>query len=201
MQPYYQTTSFTTASSSLLTILHYLNPEISFNREKEFDIWKKTVNLPTRASSIFALAIYAKNEGFPPIVIVENKGYSFPDYRFYRYTKKDIEEAAYSSSLHLKEAEKEEISIKEMDLSLKYIKEQLEKGKIFLLRINAKPIRSVKRNSSNYIVVHGFKGGFFNIVDPAFGALSIPEDVMKESFESLETKKFRDHRALIFSTK
>ena len=64
MEPYYQTTSYTTAASSLLTIMCHFNSNIPFNRKKEFDIWQKTVNLPTRASSIFSLATYAKKEGF-----------------------------------------------------------------------------------------------------------------------------------------
>ncbi|MBU0456566.1 MAG: peptidase C39 family protein [Nanoarchaeota archaeon] len=198
MEPYFQTTPFTCAASSLLIILHHLNPEIELNRENEFDIWQKTTNLPTRGSSIYALANYAKKLGLNLQIIVEKKEYEFPDYRFYRYTKEDIEHAAFSSELHKKQAEENKIIIKEKKIVIEDIKKELMSNNILLLRINAKPIRNTKRNTSNYIVVHGYSESSFQIIDPALGALSISEEIMKESFESLETKKYRDHRMIVF---
>ncbi|MBT7706820.1 hypothetical protein HN747_05240, partial [archaeon] len=121
MIPYKQTTPFTTAASSLLIILNHFNPSIKLTQENEFDIWKNTVNLPTRASSIYALATYAKRQGLNPKVIVEEKEYNFPDYRFYCYKKEDIQHAAFSAEQHLKEAEKNNISIKEKEIFLKDI--------------------------------------------------------------------------------
>ena len=73
MQTHNQTTPFTTAASSLLTILATLDSRIKATKEKEFEIWRKTVNLPTRGSSIFALATYAKEQGLNLKVIVEKK--------------------------------------------------------------------------------------------------------------------------------
>ena len=70
MKPYLQTTEFSTAASSLLTILHHFNSEIPLTKDKEFEIWHETVNLPTRGSSIFALANYAKKKGLNPKIIV-----------------------------------------------------------------------------------------------------------------------------------
>ena len=199
MKPYKQTTSFTTAASSLLTILTTLNPEIKATREIEFDIWKKTVNLPTRGSSIFALANYAKQHGLNPKVIVAKKEYDFPDYRFYRYTKEDIEQAAFSELQYLQEAESNDIEIEEKSILLNDIKNRLEDNKIILMRLNTKPIRKESRNTSNYVVVHNYQDNYFQIFDPALGALSIPEEVMQEAFETLETKKYRDQRMIIFS--
>ena len=198
MIPYTQSTSFTTAASSLLAILHHFNPKIALSKENEFHIWHNTVNLPTRGSSIYALAHYAKKIGLNPKVVVEKKEYSFPDYRFYRYTKNDVEHAAFSEQRHLNKANNVNIPIEVKEITLKLIKQEL-KNNILILRINTKPIRNEKRNTSNYIVVHGYTNHHFQIIDPAFGSLSIPEDTMQEAFESLETKKYRDHRMIIFS--
>ena len=200
MIPYLQTTPFTCAASSLLTVLHHFHPEIGLTRENEFKIWQKTALLPTRASSIFALATYAQNQGLKPTVIVENKSYDFPDYRFYRYKKEDIEHAAFSSKLRLKEAEKNQIKIEEKPITFDDIKKKVKNNinNIIIIRINTKPIRNEKRNTSNYIIVNNHQNNYFQIVDPKLGGLSIPEYILKEAFETLETKKFRDHRMILF---
>ncbi|MDP3989996.1 MAG: peptidase C39 family protein [archaeon] len=198
MTPYIRTTDFTTAVASLLSAMKMLNPSIEYSREKEFEIWHKTAVLPTRASSIYGLALYAKQEGFSPRIVVENKEYTFPDYRFYKYTKTDIEHAEFSSNILLQKALNNGITIDEKEIQFEDIIKELKNHKILLLRINAKPIRHSKRNSTKFIVVHGFDGKYFQIVDPALGGLSIPKEVMKESFESLETKKHKDHRMIIF---
>lgn len=198
MRPYFQTTSFTTAASSLLTILHFFKPEIKMTKEREFDIWRRTAILPTRSSSLYGLAKYAQEQGLLIRVIVENKLYSFPDYRFYRYKKKDIEEAAFSECLYLKEAELEDVEIIEKKICFSDIQEELQKENLLLLRVNAKQIRNLKINTSNYVVIWGFSEGYFHVFDPTFAGLSIPEEVMKEAFFSLETKKHRDHRMIVF---
>ncbi|PIN73404.1 hypothetical protein COV20_04210 [Candidatus Woesearchaeota archaeon CG10_big_fil_rev_8_21_14_0_10_45_16] len=198
MEPHFQSTPFTTAASSLLAVLHHFKPEIALSRENEFDIWQKTATLPTRASSIYALATYAAARGIKPKVVVEKKEYDFPDYRFYRYTKKDIEHAAFTSNLHLQAAERDCVEIVEEEITFKRIKKELGDGKILIARLNTKPFRNDKRNTSNFLVLHGFSEGYFHIIDPAFRAYSIPEKILEDSFESLETRKFRDHRVLIF---
>ncbi|NQV91359.1 peptidase C39 family protein [Candidatus Woesearchaeota archaeon] len=198
MKPYFQTTSFTTAAASLLTILTYLNPDIKHSKLREFDIWRSSVNLPTRASSIYALATYAKKCGLDPKVVVESKEYKFPDYRFYRYTKDDILHASFASTMHQNKAERENIQIEERRFTIDEITEELKEGKVILLRLNTKPIWHSKRNTSNYIVLHGFQEELYNLIDPAFGALSIPRETLQEAFDSLETKKYRDHRMIVF---
>ena len=198
MKPYFQTTSFTTAAASLLTIISHLNPKIAHSKLREFDIWRASVNLPTRASSIYALAIYAKKCGLNPQVIIENKEYKFPDYRFYRYTKYEIEHASFASSMHLKKAERENIDIQERKFNIEEITNNLKQGKLILLRLNTKPIRNSKRNNSSYVVLHGFQDNLYQMIDPAFGALSIPREELQEAFDSLETKKYRDHRMIVF---
>ena len=199
MQTHNQTTPFTTAASSLLTILATLDSRIKATKEKEFEIWRKTVNLPTRGSSIFALATYAKEQGLNLQVIVEKKEYNFPDYRFYRYKKEEIEEAKFSSKQHLKEAERQGVKIEEKTINLVNIKSKLNQNKILLLRVNTKPIRNEKRNTSNFIVVFGHSNHYYHIFDPALGGISVPEKLMEEAFYTLETKKFRDHRMIEFS--
>tara|TARA_Y100000310_G_C20641464_1_gene794173 strand:- start:277 stop:882 length:606 start_codon:yes stop_codon:yes gene_type:complete len=197
MKPHFQSTSFTTAASSLLTVLHHFKPEIALSKENEFHIWHNSVNLPTRGSSIYALAYHAKKHNLKPKIIVEQEDYSFPDYRFYRYTKEDVENAAFAEKRHLNKAKNLKVPIETHEITLKLITNLL-KDNILILRLNTKPIRNEKRNTSNYIVVINHSNNYFQIIDPAFGALSIPETTMQEAFESLETKKHRDHRMIIF---
>ena len=196
MQPYLQTTPFTCAASSLLTILHHFK-KTPLTKENEFDIWKETVLLPTRASSIFALASYAKNKGLVPKVIVENPCYDFPDYRFYRYKKEDIELASFNSNLHLNKAKKNQVIIEERNINFSDLKKETNEN-FLLIRINTKPIRNEKRNTSNFIIIQSYKNNYFQIIDPKLGGLSIPESIMQEAFETLETKKYRDHKMILF---
>ncbi len=196
MIPYQQSTSFTTAAASLLNILHHFK-QVPLTKENEYAIWHKTALLPTRASSVYALASYAKQHGLNPVIVVEDLNYNFPDYRFYRYKKEEIEQAAFSAKIHHEKAKANNIKIENRKITLEEI-QALLKSNILLLRLNAKPIRNEKRNTSNYIIVHGFQDNHYHIIDPAFGALSIPHNTMKEAFETLETKKYRDHRMVIF---
>ena len=197
MQPYLQTTSFTCAASALLTILHNTKA-VKPTKENEFKIWKATVNLPTRASSVYALASYAHEHGFNPKIVVENTKYDFPDYRFYLYTKQDIEQADFSAKLNLKNAKDKNIEVIKKNTTLNDVKKEL-KNNIILLRINTKPIRNEKRNTSNYIVVYDYQNNHYQIVDPKLGTLSVPEKVMEEAFQTLETKKYRNHKMILFS--
>jgi predicted double-glycine peptidase len=199
MEPYIQTTSFTTAASSLLTLLHHFNTEIKLTRENEFNIWRRTVNLPTRASSIYGLAIIIKQNGLEPIVVVENKKYDFPDYRFHRYKKVEIEQAEFSSDLFYKKAKEKKIKIEKRPFLLEEVKEILN-NHFVLLRINASPIRN-KKNTSQYILIIKYKNDYFQIIDPAVGALSIPYKILESAFNTLETKKFRNHRMILVEKK
>lgn len=199
MIPYLQTTPFTTAASSLLSILHHFNPNFPLTREKEFEIWRETITPPTRASSIYALAIYAQKQGLAVKVIVGKKEYDFPDYRFYRYTKTDMEQAAFSEELYRQCLEEHRIHLEVKTLLFSDLEQELGQGNILLVRINVKPIREEKRNASNFIVVYGRTEEAFQIIDPARGAFSVPKDLLKEAFTSLSDKKYRDNRMIVFS--
>ena len=71
MIPHFQSSPYTTAASSLLTILHHFDSNFPKNKVKEFEIWHECANLPTRGCSIYALARYAKQQGLNPKVVVK----------------------------------------------------------------------------------------------------------------------------------
>jgi hypothetical protein len=194
MTLHHQNTPYTTAASSLLSIIKYLKPQET-TKHQEFQIWQQTANLPTRGSNIYALANYAKD--LNPTVIVENTTYNFPDYRFYRYTKEDIELATFTSNLHLKKAKENNIKIITKPITFQDILTHLETHAI-LLRVNAKPIRNTKRNTSQYIAILEHHNNQISIFDPTIGGLTIPITTLKVAFESLETKKHRDHKMILF---
>jgi len=184
MKPHIQTTPFTGAASAILTILNHDNPKIQLTKENEFKIWNKSVLLPTRASCIFALATFAQQQGLSPEVIVENTTYNFPDYRFYRYTKQDVDDASFMSKIYLQKAQKNNVPITTKEITLELIKAKLQQNKTILLRINTKPIRNKKRNTSNYVVVQKYQNKMFQIIDPQQGGLSVPEETFVEAFET-----------------
>ena len=99
---------------------------------------------------------------------------------------------------HLKEAQKNKVIIEKKEIEFKDIKNELKKKNLLLLRLNTKPIRGEKKNTSNFIVVSGYENNYYHLFDPALGGISIPKEIMKEAFFTLETKKYRDHRMIIF---
>ncbi|MAG60367.1 hypothetical protein CL619_01135 [archaeon] len=199
MQPYFATTEYTTAASAVLNIMKILDSSVEMCQSEEFRIWQKTTILPTRASSVFALAKYAKEKGLNVKVIAAKEEYDFPDYRFYRYSKADVDSAKLSARLLREEAINSGVPVEIRDFDLKEINSELKKGNILLLRLNVKPIRNLKRNSSNYIIIKEFDGKNYNIIDTGNSAMTISCEMLQECFETLESKKHRDHRMIVFS--
>ncbi|MBN2052903.1 peptidase C39 family protein [Candidatus Woesearchaeota archaeon] len=199
MQAYIRTTPFTTAASSLMAVINHFNPEFKLSKENEFLIWRKTVNLPIRASSIYGLAIFAKKQGLNPVVVLEDKDYEYPDYRFKGYKKKELESAKFSSQLYYQEAKELGIGIEEREFEFREARELVKKGKILMLRLNAGVLRE-KKSTSKYIVIFGYNKDKkeFSVMDAKQGIIKVKDDLLKEAFETLVTKKKRDHRMMVF---
>lgn len=197
MDPVTQSTEYTTAAAGLLAILNDLvGLEASF--ENELEIWRESVLLPTRASSIFGLALCAKRGGVKVHVYVESCSYEYPDYRFKRYTKSDIDIAAKNHELFLKKVREQDIEVTEAPIRFSQIKE-LAKEHLLLLRVNEGLLRNIP-STSKYVVVYGYAKGAFHVLDPFQDdpLLVVSEEKLRESFETLTSKKKRDHRVLVF---
>lgn len=199
MQSYSQSTEYTTAAAGLLAILHDKDSSFALSKENELEIWRASVNLPTRASSIFGLATFAKKHGLNPSVIVESLVYDYPDYRFNRYTKKDIDLAKETHALHVQHAKKLNISVEEREITFEEIKTLILKGKILLLRVNEGFLRGTG-STSKYVVLYGSEKGEFLILDPIQenSLIRVKETALQESFDTLTSKKKRDHRMIVF---
>ncbi len=195
MEVYQQTTEYTCAATSLLIVLHHFKG-VPLTKEQEFNIWLKSANLPVRASSVYGLAIIAKDHGLNPRIVLEEKEYDYPDYRFKGYTKVEIDEAKYSSKLYAKQAREKGIVIKEHEIGLKDVLSTLDKGKIMILRINAGALRDTK-STSKYVVVYK-EGDDLMVVDPRKGLINIDENILQEAMITLQTKKKRDVRMIVF---
>jgi len=188
MKPYLQTTEYTTAASSLLTLLSHFNI-LEPTRENELLLWKNTILPPTRASSVHALANQATE--LNPTLIIETDTYEFPDYRFYRYTKEDIDIAQESSTLY-KNNNKVKTIIQPITIDNIH---SLIKDNYILIRINTKHIREEeKRNTSNYILLIEKN----KIIDPKQGLITITDEQFEEAFNTLKSKKHRSHKMIIF---
>ncbi len=197
---YLQTTPYTTAASSLINILEMINTDYEGCVDDEFDIWLNSALLPTRASSIFGLGLVAKRKKIEPFIIVESEEYDFPDYRFYRYKKKDVDYAKISSDLYKKKAKKTKIPCEVKSIDLDLIKELL-KNNYLIVRLNVKDIRGLKSNSSNYLVFKKYEEDVFTIIDPMQGELQIKEETVKSCLETLEVKKRRARKLIGFKRK
>lgn len=198
LESYKQTTNYTGAASALLSILDYYG-KCEPTQDIELDIWLKSVILPTRASSIFGIALYAKEKGLQPKIIVEDATYTYPDYRFRRYTKKQIELAGKIAQRYKKEAEEQGIIIVEREFDVNYIDTLLDKRKILFLRVNAGRLRGTK-STSKYIVVYKKskeKGKYF-IIDPRRRRKKVTREMLDESLEELKTKKKREKCMIVF---
>lgn len=195
MDAYSQTTEYTCAASSLLMILHQLSG-VPLTREQEFAIWQRSVNLPVRASSVYGLAIIAHKHGLQPRVVLEEKEYDYPDYRFKGYTKKEIDEAKFSSRQYAKQAREMGIPIEEREVTFKEIMDELGKNKPILLRLNAGVFRDSK-STSKYVVVF-LKEQEIRIMDPRRGEITVDEHMLQDAMVTLQTKKKRDVRMITF---
>lgn len=197
MKSYVQTTDYTCAASSLLMIINHYKPEFELSQENEFEIWRASVNLPTRASSIFGLARFALDKGLNPKIIMGETDYEYPDYRFKGYKKVEIEAAKFMSGLHERKAIKAGVDVEERNLDISEIKDVLINGKVLMLRVNAGVFRDTK-STSQYLVVYGFRNGLFLLMDPAKGEVVAEEEKLVEALDTLQSKKKRDTRAIIF---
>jgi len=200
LESYKQTTNYTGASTALLCVLHHFFPEkIDLIEENELDIWLSTVILPTRASSVFGLALYAKEKGLQPKIIIEDANYTYPDYRFKRYTKKQIVLAEKIADRYKDKCEKENILIVEKNFDVNYIDSLLLKNKILLVRVNAGRIRGTK-STSKYIVIYKKskeKDKYF-IIDPRRRRKKVTREMLEESLVELKTKKKREKCMIVF---
>jgi hypothetical protein len=199
MQPYKQTTRYTCAAASLAMIINHFKPAFALNRENEFGIWHRTAALPTKGACIYALAIYAHEQGLSPKVIVGNHNYKFPGYRFKAYKKKEIDVARISSKMFYNKAKALGIPVEEKEFTLDHVKRLLGKGNILLLRLVIGIIRGSKdnRRSSHYLAITGYYNRKFTIIDPRKGIINVTEDIVKEAFDKVAEVK-RDHRMIIF---
>lgn len=196
MKLYKQTTEYTCAVSSLMMILHSYSKDVKLNRETEFKIWQETVNLPTRAPSIYGLAHFAVKKGFNVKVLVEEREYNYPDYRFKGYTKKEIDEAKYMSKLHAKNLGKANVKVEEREILPKEIISNLQAGHKLLVRVNAGIFRETGSTSKYLAFI--YENHSFKVYDPKKGVLETTKKDIVESLETLKSKKKRDKRVIIF---
>ena len=179
--------------------INHFNPDFLLNIENEFDIWRKSAALPTRGSSIYGLALYANDHNIPLKIVVGEKEYKFPGYKFKSYKKKEINIAHFASELFYKRVKETDIGMEERNFDLNEVKKLLKEGKIILLRLVIGIIRNTKTNKRNphYLPVYGFKDNKYLIMDPRRGALEIDEKTMAEAFNKVIDIK-RDPRMIVF---
>lgn len=199
LQSYKQTTNYTGAASALLSIIHHFKPEYAMTEEHELDVWINSIIPPTKASSVFGLALVAKEHGLQPKIIIEDATYTYPDYRFKRYTKKQIELAGKIADRYKHKCDEQGILIVERDFDVNYVDSLLQNGKILLMRVNAGRIRGTK-STSKYIAVYkkSIEKNKYFIIDPRMRRKKVTRDMLQESLDELKTKKKREKCMIVF---
>ena len=197
MEEYKQTTQFTGAASSLMMIIHHFKPEFELSKDNEYEIWMNSVNLPTRACSVYALSRFAHDHGLKVELFVGKQEYEYPDYRFKGYKKEEIDAATFTEEVYLKKLKDAGIKLNVGEFTLKKVNELVDAGKILMIRLDAGVFRDIKPSSS-YVIITGKAGKSFEIYDPYAGKIVLTEEDMQASFEDLSTKRKRDHRMIVF---
>ena len=198
MQHYKQSTKYTCAAASLAMIINHFNPKFLLNQENEFDIWQRSAALPLRGSSLFGLALYAHEQNIPCKVIVGEKKFKFPGYRFKAYKKKEVEVAQTSSQLFLQKLKRSKVNIEERVFGLKEVQTLLKDKKILLMRVIIGILRESSENkrTSHYIPITGYNAGHYEIIDPQHGKRLVPKAIFEESFNKIKEVK-RDNRMIV----
>lgn len=139
-----------------------------------------------------------KKQGLSPSIVLKDEKYDYPDYRFKGYTKKEVEAAKFSDKLYYKEAKELGIPIEERDFEFKEVRELVKKGKVLILRINEGALRA-RKSTSKYIVVYAYDANKkeFSVMDAKQGIVKVSADLLKEAFETLATKKKRNHEMMV----
>jgi hypothetical protein len=180
-------------------IINHFKPEFELSEENEFDVWHRAAALPALGSSIYGLALYANSKGVPVVVVVGEKEYKFPGYKFKAYKKKQVELASKSTQIFYDKAVKQGITVEERGFKLDEVKGLLAQEKVVLLRLIVGIVRGTKDNkrSSRYMAVYGYEKGKFKIMDTRRGKVSVDEKIVQEAFDKVVEVK-RDNRMVVF---
>lgn len=199
MKHYKQTTIYTCAAASLMSVLHHFNKDFELSKANEFRIWESSAVLPTRGSSLYALGLYAHKQNITTKIIVEEPEYKFPGYRFKSYKKKEIDIADFHSELYYNRAKEQGIDIEERNFTLDEVKSLLKRNKVLLLRVIIGLLRDTKVNKRNphYIPVYKYEKGEFHIIDPRRGPVKIKEKEFEAAFNAVK-ECHRDNRMIVF---
>jgi len=84
------------------------------------------------------------------------------------------------------------------DFDANDLKEMAQQGKIIMVRINIGILREQKA-LSHYVLVYGYSKKAFLVIDPSEGQRLVTLPEMQQALDTLETKKKRDLRMLVFS--
>jgi len=197
MKQYKTTTNYTSAAASLMVVINHFNESFELSQENEFKIWLSSVNLPTRASSIYGLANFAKEQGLNPSIILKNKDYEYPDYRFKGYKKIEIEQAEFSNNLHKLKSKQLKIKKNKCKITADLIEQLVLENKTLLVRLNAGVFRETA-SISNYVIVKRKNGDYFEVVDSQVGLIKVSKDQIQEALDTLSSKKKRSSKILVF---
>lgn len=199
MKTYLQTTPYTGAAASLIVIMNHFDASYDLSRENEFDIWRQSAPFPIRGCSIFGLALYAKEAGLDPKVVVGDSEFQYPRYRFKRYKKIDVEMASFATEVLHKKCKDADVHIEEHEFTLADVKKHLAKDCVLLLRLDSGYMRDgASVLDAHYYTVWDYQQEEFIVMDPLEGEKNMPEEEFKAAFDAVKERCKRDHKMIVF---
>lgn len=197
---YKQTTKFTCGPACALMILHHYFPQkFPLDRENELRLWLKSVRSPVKGTSHYAIALLLHKEDFKIKVYIGKIKFSSLFWRQYKelgVTKKDMELASIIEDFYYKDAVRDGVYIKKVNLKFRDIEEFIQKSNLVILRVNMKVLNAKLKNLTHYIIVSEKRDSKFHIYDPYNGEYWLKRKKLEKAFVTVKTVCGEDNRAI-----
>ncbi|MBS3119292.1 peptidase C39 family protein [Candidatus Woesearchaeota archaeon] len=197
MKAYVQTTEYTSGAACLLMVLNHFDAKVKFSRDKEFELWQRIAMLPSRSGNVYAMGRITHAAKIPTTVVVGEKDYRFPLYRFYKMKLKEVKDTNFMSQKFYREAVEAGVDIEIRAFDIEEVKRLLQDGKVIIIRLNSSVLINERKPFANFFVLYGFADRSFDMMDPFHGERKVEESMLSQMFETVRTKCKRDNRMVI----
>ena len=180
--PHYpQTEDFTSSAACAMMVLKYINPNFSFKKEQEYDIWQEAVNGSVWHGSKYGLA-YALAKRGASVLIVSNMKEEGYDRKLAVYENINLDTLTASYNEIKAKAEGANVEEEHSTVSINVIKKALSSGSVPIVLIDANTINPYMESSPHWVVVKGYDKDAFYINDPySDNTITLDPEIFKSS--------------------
>jgi len=178
---YPQSEEFTSSAACAIMVLKYINPNMKFRKEHEFDIWKEAVSGSVWHGSRYGLAYALAKRGAKVAIMsnVKDEGY---EKKLAVYENVNLDTLAASFNEIKEKAKQMNIEEEHAQVTTQAIKKALSSKYIPILLINAQTINPYLESSPHWVVIKGYDKDAFYINDPySDSTITIAADAFKSA--------------------